>query len=88
MRRAKASNEVKITREEADLERVLLALPDNPFPWATAITLIAPIVARLAARLVLKKIDRGMSEDRVNTITAGIASTIRDILAKRGTPNG
>ncbi|MBA7556739.1 hypothetical protein ES705_49456 [subsurface metagenome] len=83
MRKA-SSNSEKITREEADLTRLLSSLPDNPFPWATAITLIAPIVARLAVRLALKRIARGMSEGKVNVISGSIADKISEVLAQRG----
>lgn len=84
-----ASNLAKIKREEGDLAALLNSLPLNPIPWALVVSLLAPIVARLAVRYALKKLDRGMSEDKVNTIGRGVADFVGGIVTRRlGTGEG
>lgn len=77
------SNNAKIARETKDLERALLQLPDNPIPWPAVLAIVAPVLARLAIRLALKKVARSMSEERVNTIGDSVADTVGDIIARR-----
>jgi len=77
------SNTAKIRREEADLNRILEALPDNPIPWVQVVTLVAPIIARLAVRYALKRIDKSMGEERVNTVGDSVATFIGDIIKRR-----
>ena len=81
--RGKSSNSEKIKREEADLERLLLLMPDNPVLWTAVVKLVGPVIARLAARYVLKRIARGMSEDKVNTIGDQVANFIGTIVQRR-----
>lgn len=79
----KRANDSKLERERADLERLVGSLPLNPIPWATVVQVLAPIVARLAVRYVLKKTDRSLSEDKVNQIGNQVGSFIGSIIAKR-----
>lgn len=77
------ANTEKIRREEKDLANLLENLPLNPIPWAAVIRLVAPIVARLAVRYALKKLKRGMSEDKVTAIGSQIADTVARIVTAR-----
>ena len=79
----KSSQTPKIDREMQDLETLLTSLPDNPIAWAAVVKLVAPIVARLAVRLVLKKTARSLGEGKVNAIASSVAGTIGSILGKR-----
>lgn len=79
----KTANDSKIEREKGELSTLLLALPLNPIPWATVVTVLAPIVARLAVRWALKKTDRSLSEDKVNAIGNQAGAFIGGIIAKR-----
>lgn len=78
-----SSNDAKITREEGDLASLLSMLPGNPVPWAAIIRLLAPIVARLAVRYALKRVKRGMAEDKVNAIGRRVGAFVSDIIEKR-----
>ena len=83
-KRAKgASNLAKIRREEGDLYSLLNSLPLNPVPWGLVVSVLAPIVARLAVRYALKKLDRSMSEDRVNSIGKSVADFVAGIIKRR-----
>lgn len=81
-------NNAKIRREEAELAVLLTMLPDNPIPWASVLGIVAPIVARLAVRYALKKLARGLGEDKVNAIATTIADKIAAIIAKRTASGG
>lgn len=80
----KSSIEAKVAREQKALEELLANLPDNPVAWAPIIRILAPIVARLAVRIALKKSKRSMHEAKVNQVADAVAATISTILAKRG----
>lgn len=79
----KGSNDAKIERELKELDALLGGLPLNPIPWATVITILAPIVARLAVRYALKKAKRSLSEEKVNAIGNQVGTFIGDIIARR-----
>lgn len=79
----KTANDSKIERERAELDTLLRTLPLNPIPWATVVTILAPIVARLAIRYALKKIDRSLSEDKVNAIGNQVGAFIGAIIGRR-----
>lgn len=79
----RSSNDAKIAREMAELATMLSLMPPNPINWAVVIRLVGPILARLAVRLALKKLKRGMGEDKVNQIATTIASYISDIIKAR-----
>lgn len=84
MKKGKA-NQAKLIRETGDLTAMLLLLPHNPVNWVRIVLLVAPIVARLAVRMALKRLDRSLSEDKVNAIGTQVGSLIRNIVdAKRG----
>lgn len=85
--RKKSLVAVRIEREEQDLARLLQELPTNPIAWASVVKLVAPIVARLAIRYALRRLHRGMSEDKVNQIAGLVGDRIRDLL-KPGGPGG
>lgn len=76
-------NNAKIKREEAELDVLLTMLPDNPLPWASVLGIVGPIVARLAVRYALKKLARGLAEEKVNAIGTAVADKIAGIIAKR-----
>ena len=76
-------NDAKIRREEAELATLLSMLPDNPLPWMAVLRIVGPIVARLAVRYALKKLGRGLSEDKVNGIGTAVADKIAAIIDKR-----
>jgi len=78
-----SAKEAKIQREAEELEAILLALPQNPFPWATALRLIAPVLVRLAIRSALKRVKRGMAEDKVKSVTDTVTRAVISILDKR-----
>lgn len=78
----KTPTQARIDRELADLRRVLEALPPNPISWGAVLTILAPIIARLAVRVALKRIKRGLSEDKVNETASFVAGVIRDVLEK------
>lgn len=84
----KTSNDAKIYREISTLKDIVEALPPNPIPWAAVVRLVAPVVARLAVRLVLKKTKRSLSEDKVNTIASAVADTIATIVKTRTAVDG
>jgi len=84
MKRGKA-NQAKIVRETGDLTAMLLMLPDNPVNWLRVVLLVAPIVARLAVRMALKRLDKSLSEDKVNAIGTQVGALIKNIIdAKKG----
>lgn len=70
------ARDAKIAADIADLINILEALPPNPMPWAAVIRLVAPVISRLAVRMALKRIARGMSETRIKVITDAIAKII------------
>lgn len=74
------SNTAQIARETADLVNLLESLPKNPLDWGMVVRLIAPIIARLAVRMALKRTQRSLGEDKVNLIGSTIAGIIRKIL--------
>lgn len=82
----KSSTQAKIDREAADLKGILEALPDNPIAWGLVIKIVAPIIARLAVRYALKRLDRSMSEDRVNAIGRQVAGFVNGIIASKVAP--
>ncbi len=73
----KTANTEKIAREEASLNEVLEALPDNPIPWLAVLKMVAPIIARLAVRMALRRLKRDMSEAKVNQIGSSVGTLIR-----------
>jgi len=82
----KGSNLAKIEREMGDLGALLGTLPENPIPWTTLITLVAPLVARLGARFALKRAKRSLSEEKVNAIGKAVGDFISAIIASRIPP--
>lgn len=80
----KSQIQAKIKREEEQLEALLTLLPENPIPWLSVVKLIAPVVARLAARYALKKVKRGMAEDKVNEVANAVGALIRGVVGDKG----
>lgn len=72
-----------IEAEEAMLEEVIADLPENPIPWGPVIRLVAPLIARIAMRRALKKVGRGLSQDKINTISENVSALVRRSLEKR-----
>lgn len=79
----KSQVNAKITREEEQLKALLTLLPENPIPWLAVVKLIAPVVARLAVRYALKKVKRGMAEDKVNEVSNAVGALIRGVVDHR-----
>lgn len=79
----KSQASAKIKREEADLSVLMLSLKDNPIPWAVVVRVTAPIIARLAVRYAMKRLKRGMSEERVTRIGQETGDFIASIIEKR-----
>lgn len=77
------ANDARIVREEEALATTLAELPTNPIPWASVITIVAPILARLAVRYALKRTNRTMSDDKVNAVARSAAGLVAGIIAKR-----
>lgn len=84
----KSANDAKIARELDSLEGIITTLPDNPVQWAMVLRLVAPVIARLAIRYALKRLHRGMSEDKVNLIGKSVGDWISAMLARRAPPAG
>jgi len=89
MKRSKRTPEA---RDKQDLERAVKALEGavpNPIEWAPIIKFVAPIIARIAARYVMKYIapklnKRISSKIREETVLAA-ADYLADIAIKRTT---
>ena len=75
----KTANVDKIRRERDDLTTLLESLPSNPIAWLPVIKIVAPIIARLAVRMALKRLRRDLSEEKVNQIGREVGTTIRAI---------
>lgn len=73
----------KIASDRADLNNILATLPLNPVPWVPVVKLVAPVIARLAVRLVLKKMARGLGDDKVMAVSQAVGATVSGILDKR-----
>jgi len=58
-------------------------LPGNPIPWTSIITLVGPLLARLGARYALKRVARGLAEEKVNAIGKSVGDYIADIIKAR-----
>lgn len=80
----KSQVNAKITREEEELEALLTLLPENPIPWLSVVKLIAPVVARLAVRYALKRVKRGMAEDKVSEVSNAVGALIKRVVDQRG----
>ncbi|MBA7557197.1 hypothetical protein ES705_49939 [subsurface metagenome] len=76
----KSQVNAKIQREEEQLEALLTLLPDNPIPWLAVVKLVAPVIARLAARYALKRVKRGLAEDKVNEVANSVGALIRRVV--------
>ncbi len=75
-------NTDEIKRDEEDLDRILGALPANPIPWGPVLAMTAPFIARLAVRYALKRLKRGLAEEKVNTIANATAVLINGIVSR------
>jgi len=88
LKKPSKSNKDKLDREARMLTLLLHELPLNPIPWVTVIRLVAPVIARLAVRMVLKKVSRSLAEDKVNAIGDAVSDSINLILESRREDNG
>ena len=77
----KTANDAKIARETEDLKAILADLPPNPIPWPAVLRITAPFIARLAVRMALKKVGRGMSEEKVNSVAGAVSAILRTVLS-------
>ena len=81
MARRLTASQSKIAIEEAQLRATLANMPDNPIPWASLLRIVAPIVTRLAVRYTLKKVKRGMADDKVKAVSDTITELIDSMLS-------
>lgn len=82
----KSQVSAKIKTDEEALETLLKELPDNPIYWGNVVRLVAPFIARIAMRRILKRVGRSTSEDNLRLVSKGISEVIaRVIEAKVGT---
>ena len=79
----KSQINAKIKREEQELKTLLEELPGNPVPWMAVVKIVAPLVARLAVRYALKKVKRGLSEERVTEVAGAVATLVNTVLGAR-----
>lgn len=71
----------KINREVKDLDSVLDAIgAHNPSEWLPIIKTVAPFIARIAIRAVLRKIGKTTSEGNVE----GAVDLVRGVLNRIG----
>jgi len=78
----KGHQTVKIARETKQLVSVCESLKTlNPLPWFTVAKLIAPFVARIAIRHVLRKMKKTTSESNIELAV----DSVRGILSRIGT---
>ena len=80
------ANTTKIFREVDTLQDVLSGLPDNPVAWGYVLSVVAPILARLAVRMALRKLSRGMSEEKVNAIGKTIGGIVKSAAGTAAVP--
>ena len=80
-KKEKGNQTIKIAREVKQLDSVLDAIgAHNPSVWLPIIKTVAPFVARIAIRYVLRKIGHTTSEKNVE----GAVDFVRDILIRIG----
>ena len=84
----KSAKQAKLDRELEDLAVIVTALPLNPIPWVAALKLIAPVLVRLAIRQALKRVKRGMAEDKVKSVTDSVTGALNALLDARLPPAG
>ena len=78
----KGHQTLKIARETKQLVSVCESLKTlNPLPWYTVAKLIAPFVARIAIRYVLRKMKKTTSESNIELAV----DSVRGILSRIGT---
>ncbi|MBA7589441.1 hypothetical protein ES708_31526 [subsurface metagenome] len=80
-------------RDKEELDRFVKALEatsHNPIVWATIIKFVAPIIARIAARFVLKviarKLDKRISSKIREDVVIQTADHLAEITIKRTSP--
>jgi len=80
-------------RDKEELERAVAALHGavpNPIAWAPIIKFVAPIIARIAARFVMKviaqKLDKRISSKIREETVVKAADYLADLAIKRTTP--
>ncbi|MBA7709586.1 hypothetical protein ES703_118507 [subsurface metagenome] len=73
----------KIAREVKQLEAIIEPLAAlNPLPWLTVAKLIAPFVARIAIRYVLRKMSKTTSESNIELAVDSVRGILTRIGAK------
>jgi len=81
MVKEKGHQTLKIAREVKQLDSVLDAIgAHNPSIWLPIIKTVAPFIARIAIRHVLRKMNKTTSEDNIESAV----NTIRAILSRIG----
>ena len=81
MREDKGHQTLKIAREVKQLDSVLDAIgAHNPSVWLPIIKTVAPFIARIAIRYVLRKMNKTTSESNIELAV----DSVRNILGKIG----
>lgn len=84
MGKEKGHQTLKIAREVKQLESVIEPLADlNPLPWLTVAKLVAPFVARIAIRHVLRKMKKTTSEANIETAVDSVRGIVTRIGSKK-----
>jgi len=79
----KGHQTLKIAREVKQLEAVITPLGElNPLPWLTVAKLVAPFVARIAIRSVLRKMSKTTSEGNIESAVDSVRGILTRIGAK------
>jgi len=74
----------RLAQDEQDLQQVLGSVPPkNPIPWISILKIAAPIIARIAMRFLLRKMNKTTSEENIR---AG-ANLVRDIIGRYKAPD-
>lgn len=83
MGKEKGHQTLKIAKEVKQLEAIAESLKTlNPLPWLAVAKLIAPFVARIAIRYVLRKMKKTTSETNVELAVDSVRGILDRIGAK------
>ena len=79
MKRDPGHQEARQRADERDLETVLGAVGvKNPIPWTAILAIVAPVIARIAIRFILRRQGRTASEENIRAA----ADHVRAIIAR------
>lgn len=75
--------EAKLRADEALLKGVLKNLPENPIPWMAVLRIVGPLIARVAIRRALRRVNRGISDEKLNQVVTIVTDTIAKIIDRK-----